>query len=142
MPRTLVTPEMRMKAKAQRRFATKGETLLWYELRELKSEGFKFRRQSPVGPYIADFVCFDPKIVVEVDGDHHETDAGKRHDATRDAYFRDCGYLVLRYDAGDALDSAWHIAQDVKGKAGALPRLPHPRPAAVPSPRGGGGVGA
>jgi FdhD protein len=108
---------MRTKSKAHRRFATKGETLLWYELRDLKAEGLKFRRQSPVGPYIADFVCFAPKIVVEVDGDHHETDDGKIHDANRDEYLRKSGFLVLRYDAGDALDHAWHIAQDVKAKS-------------------------
>ncbi len=138
MPRTLVTPEMRSKARDQRLHATKGETLLWYELRDLKAGGLKFRRQSPIGPYIADFVCFDPKIVVEVDGDHHETAKGKRHDETRDAYLRASGYLVLRYDARDALDASWHVAQDVKTKAGALRKLPHPRPSAVPSPQGGG----
>jgi FdhD protein len=138
MPRTLVTPEMRIKTKSLRRFATKGENLLWYHLRDLKSEGLKFRRQSPIGPYIADFVCFDPKIVVEIDGDRHETDDGKTHDANRDAYLHSSGYLVIRYDANDALDHAWHLAQDVKDKAGALPRLPHPRPSAGPSPQGGG----
>lgn len=138
MPRTLVTPEMRIKARSLRRFATKGEHLLWQHLRDLKSEGLKFRRQSPIGPYIADFVCFDPKIVVEIDGDRHETDEGKKHDANRDAYLRNSGFFVIRYDANDALDHAWHLAQDVKDKAGALPRLPHPRPSAGPSPQGGG----
>ncbi len=122
MPHTLVTPEMRAKAQALRRFATKGESLLWYELRDLKTAGLKFRRQSPIGPYIADFVCFAPKIVVEVDGDHHETTQGKRHDANRDAYLVSSGFLVLRYDARDALDHAWHIAQEVRGKAEGLIR--------------------
>jgi very-short-patch-repair endonuclease len=117
MPRTRVTFEMRQKAKALRHFATKAESLLWYELREFKAEGFKFRRQSPIGPYIVDFVCFDPKIVVEVDGDSHETEKGKRHDANRDAYLRSLGYLILRYDAPDVLDNAWHVAQAVKRKA-------------------------
>lgn len=153
MPRTLVTHEMRSKSKTRRRFATKGETLLWYELRDLKASGLKFRRQSPIGPYIADFVCFEPKVVVEVDGDHHETDAGTRHDANRDQYMRSSGFLVLRYDAGDALDNAWHIAQDVKAKASAWSAKVHeqhamrPSTASVtppgslrepPSPQGGG----
>lgn len=140
MPRTLVTHEMRSKSKTQRRFATKGEQFLWYELRDLKDDGLKFRRQSPIGPYIADFVCFKPKIIVEVDGDHHETETGKRHDATRDDYLRESGFVVLRYDASDALERAWHIAQDVKEKAGALQMLPHPRPLAGPSPQGGGAI--
>jgi len=139
MPRTLVTPEMRTKAKSLRRFATKGESLLWYELRDLKPEGLKFRRQSPIGPYIADFVCLDPKIVVEVDGDVHETEYGRRHDSNRDAYLKTSGFMVLRYDANDALTHAWHIAQDVKNKAGALPRLPHPSRFASHPPRKGEG---
>ena len=138
MPHTLVTSEMRQKAKAHRRLATKGETLLWCELRELKSDGLKFRRQSPIGPYIVDFVCFDPNIVVEVDGDLHETESGKRHDANRDSYLSSSGFLVLRYDVQDALENAWHIAQQIKAKAGALQNLPHPWPSAGPSPQGGG----
>ena len=127
MPRTLVTPEMRIKSRSLRNSTTKGEDRLWYELRDLKAEGLKFRRQAPLGPYIADFVCLDPKIVVEVDGDDHETERGKRHDANRDAYLKASGYLVLRYDARDALDNAWHIAQDVKEKSETLPRLREPR---------------
>ncbi|MET3577794.1 very-short-patch-repair endonuclease [Mesorhizobium robiniae] len=63
---------MRQKARALRVHATKGESLLWYELRELKSGGFKFRRQCPIGPYIVDFACLAVKLVVEVDGDLHE----------------------------------------------------------------------
>jgi FdhD protein len=153
MPRTLVTPEMRIKSRSLRSATTKGEDRLWYELRDLKSDGLKFRRQVPLGPYIADFVCFDPKLVVEVDGDDHETDKGKRHDANRDDYLKSSGYLVLRYDARDALDNACHIAQDVGEKAKALPRLREARRRASraaegtppvslrepPSPQGGGG---
>ena len=144
MPRTLVTPEMRAKANTQRRLPTKGETRLWYELRDLKADGLKFRRQSPLGPYIADFVCFDPKIVVEVDGDHHETEEGKRHDANRDSYLRASGFAVYRFDAGDAVDNAWRIAQDIRERAEALMKS---RTAEVtppgslrepPSPQGGG----
>lgn len=143
MPHTLVTPEMRGRAQSLRRFATKGEERLWYELRDLKSVGLKFRRQSPIGPYIADFACFTPKIVVEVDGDHHETDTGKRHDRNRDAYLSASGFLVLRYDAGDDLDNASHIAQDVKTKAGTKVSNPvDPTPPGSlrepPSPQGGG----
>ncbi len=117
LPRTRVTFEMRQKAKGLRRFATKTEVLLWYELRDLKTDGFKFRRQSPIGPYIADFVCFDPRLVVEIDGDSHETSQGRRHDTNRDAYLNSLGFGVMRVDAPDVLDSAWHVAQRVKGYA-------------------------
>jgi very-short-patch-repair endonuclease len=117
VPHTRVSFEMRTKAKGLRRFATKAESLLWYELRVLKADGLKFRRQSPIGPYIADFVCFDPKLVVEIDGDTHETDGGKRHDANRDGYLASLGFRTLRYDAPDVLDRAWHVAQAVKAEA-------------------------
>ena len=50
MPRTPVSFEMRQKARAHRLLSTKAESLLWYELREMKSIGYKFRRQSPIGP--------------------------------------------------------------------------------------------
>lgn len=117
MPRTRVSFEMRQKARSLRNYATRAETLLWYELRTLKSEGFKFRRQVPIGPYIVDFVCLSAKLVVEVDGDLHETASAKRHDAHRDAYLRSLGYEVLRIDEPDIRHDAWHVARIIKDKA-------------------------
>lgn len=116
MPRTRVSFEMRQKARALRVHATKGESLLWYELRELKSSGIKFRRQCPIGPYIVDFACLAVKLIVEVDGDLHEHAKGKQHDAVRDAYLRSLGFDVFRVDESDVINSAWHGAQVVKGK--------------------------
>jgi very-short-patch-repair endonuclease len=116
MPRTRVSFEMRQKARALRVHATKGESLLWYELRELKSAGIKFRRQCPIGPYIVDSACLAVKLVVEVDGDLHEQEKGKRHDAVRDAYLRSLGFDVFRVDEPDVINSAWHVAQVVKEK--------------------------
>lgn len=117
MPRTRVSFEMRQKARSLRLHATKAESLLWYELRELMADSLKFRRQSPIGPYIVDFVCPSVKLIVEVDGDLHETEAGKRHDLNRDAYLQPLGYVVLRIDEPDVINSAWHVAQFVKGEA-------------------------
>jgi very-short-patch-repair endonuclease len=116
MPRTRVSFEMRQKARALRNHATKGESLLWYELRDLKSAGIKFRRQCPIGPYIVDFACFPAKLVVKVDGDLHEHEEGKRHDAVRDAYLRSLGFDIFRVDEPDVINSAWHVAQVVKEK--------------------------
>ncbi|WP_292625842.1 endonuclease domain-containing protein, partial [Mesorhizobium sp.] len=83
---------------------------------ELKSGGFKFRRQCPIGPYIVDFACLAVKLVVEVDGDLHEQERGKRHDAVRDAYLRSLGFDIFRVDEPDVINSAWHVAQAVKEK--------------------------
>ncbi|RUW70385.1 MAG: DUF559 domain-containing protein [Mesorhizobium sp.] len=117
MPRTRVSFEMRQKARSLRLHATKAESLLWYELREFAADGLKFRRQSPIGPYIVDFVCPRVKLIVEVDGDLHETEAGKRHDINRDAYLQSLGYVIVRIDEPDVINSAWHVAQLVKDKA-------------------------
>ncbi|MER8962337.1 endonuclease domain-containing protein [Mesorhizobium sp. M0701] len=139
MPRTRVSFEMRQKARALRVHvhATKGESLLWYERRELKSAAMKFRRQCPIGPYIVDFACLAVKLVVEVDGDLHEQEKGKRHDAVRDAYLRSLGFDIFRVDEPDVINSAWHVAQVVKDKVAHVSR-PHPTASRPPSPRGGG----
>ncbi|MER9423673.1 endonuclease domain-containing protein [Mesorhizobium sp. M0317] len=129
---------MRQKARALRVHATKGESLLWYELRDLKSAGIKFRRQCPIGPYIVDFACLAVKLIVEVDGDMHEHDRGMRHDAVRDAYLRSLGFEVFRVDEPDVINSAWHVAQVVKEKVARVagdPTPPHTRP---PPHEGGG----
>jgi very-short-patch-repair endonuclease len=111
---------MRQKARSLRVHATKAENLLWYELRDLRSAGIKFRRQCPVGPYIVDFACLRAKFIVEVDGDTHEYEHGKRHDAVRDAYLLSLGFGVFRVDEPDVINSAWHVAQVVKEKVGAI----------------------
>jgi very-short-patch-repair endonuclease len=117
MPRTRVSFEMRQKARSLRLHATKGESLLWYELRVFRSQGVKFRRQQPIGPYVVDFFGPSARLVVEFDGDRHETELGKRHDAHRDAYLRSLGYEVLRIDEPDVRHDAWHVAQLIKDKA-------------------------
>ncbi|WP_352790684.1 DUF559 domain-containing protein [Mesorhizobium sp. M0619] len=141
MPRTRVSFEMRQKARALRIHATKGESLLWYELRDLKSAGIKFRRQCPIGPYIVDFACLAMKLIVEVDGDMHEHDRGSRHDAVRDAYLRSLGFEVFRVDEPDVINSAWHVAQVVKEKVARVAGDP-PRPRRGHPPLEGAGDAA
>jgi very-short-patch-repair endonuclease len=84
-----------------RREATLAERLLWARLRGGKLDGLKFRRQVPLGHYIADFACFDPKLLVECDGGQH---ADSRHDEARDAWFVAQGFLVLRFWNGQIAD--------------------------------------
>jgi very-short-patch-repair endonuclease len=107
---------MRQKARSLRHLMTKAENLLWYELRDLRSTGMKFRRQAPIGPYIVDFVCLAAKLIVEVDGDTHETEQGKRHDSVRDAYLRSLGYGIVRIDEPDVVANAWQVAQEVRAR--------------------------
>jgi very-short-patch-repair endonuclease len=71
------------------------ERLLWTYLRAKQLEGLKFRRQEPIGKYIADFACHEKRIVIEVDGGQHSTN--KERDRERDNWFKEQGYKVLRF---------------------------------------------
>ena len=84
-------------ARAQRQNMTRAETMLWRAVRNHQIDGHGFRRQTPIGPYFADFVCLARKIVVEADGRTHETADAKNKDADRDAWFRRAGFRVLRF---------------------------------------------
>jgi len=76
---------------------TTAEAMLWRALRGHRFDGHKFRRQTPIGPYFADFVCLAKKVVVEADGRTHETEDAAIRDAARDAWFKREGYRVLRF---------------------------------------------
>lgn len=69
---------------------------VWQMLRSRRCRGQKFRREHPIPPYTADFCCVALKLIVEVDGDGHLTEQGRRHDLRRDEFLRELGYKVLR----------------------------------------------
>lgn len=89
LPRTVA------QAISLRKKMTKAEVRLWSKLRMRQLHGWKFRRQAPVGPYIADFLCHSPAMIVELDGDQHAWRI--THDLRRDAFLRSEGFLVLRF---------------------------------------------
>jgi very-short-patch-repair endonuclease len=82
-------------AKVLRKNFTDTERLLWKYLRAKQMHGCKFRRQEPIGNYIVDFVCQEKRIVIEVDGGQHSTDA--KRDNERDKWLKGQGYKVLRF---------------------------------------------
>jgi len=84
-------------ARRLRRDQTDVERKLWFAVRGRRFHGFKFRRQQPVGPYIADFLCFDAKLVIELDGDQHGSAPGLAYDVTRSRRFARDGFNVLRF---------------------------------------------
>ncbi|CAN7396603.1 endonuclease domain-containing protein [Agrobacterium tumefaciens] len=81
-------------ARTLRRDETDAEYRLWYELKNRGLNGFKFSRQVPLGPYIADFVCREKMLIVELDGSQHASSA---HDRQRTFWFNAQGYAVLRF---------------------------------------------
>ena len=83
-------------ARTLRRNQTDLERKLWYALRGRRFHAHKFRRQQPIGPYIADFVCFERRLVIELDGNQHAKPEHVAADRTRTAFLESQGFRVLR----------------------------------------------
>lgn len=92
--RQRVPPTHRRFAREMRADSTKAENLLWQALRNKQLEGLKFKRQVPMDGYIVDFVCFDARLIVEVDGSQH---AESQRDTARDSHFAAQGFRTLRF---------------------------------------------
>ena len=104
-------------AKALRRSLTPPETALWALLRTRGAGGPTFRRQHPIGPFIADFCCAAARLVVEIDGWDHATPTRGLRDAQRDRYMADLGYTVIRIAAAEVMASAGDVAQSLHDTA-------------------------
>src|SRR5579863_5114112 len=98
------------RAQTLRAVSTEAEKKLWYRLRDHRLGGAKFVRQTPIGPYYADFVCRACKLVVELDGSQH---AGSAHDDKRDATLIALGYRVLRFWNADVLSSIDDVCETI-----------------------------
>jgi very-short-patch-repair endonuclease len=85
------------RAKQLRTHQTNAEGVLWQALRNRKLARWKFRRQHAIGRFIVDFVCLDAKLIVEVDGATHSTDAERAKDCARTQVLEACCFHVLRF---------------------------------------------
>ena len=92
------------RARQLRRNATGPERAMWRLLYALRAE-HNFRRQVPIGPYYADFACHALRLVLEVDGDTHGTEAAQAYDAARSRFLAVEGYRVLRFANADVLSN-------------------------------------
>jgi very-short-patch-repair endonuclease len=101
----------RVRAKDMRHDPVSMEEFFWSHLRNRQLGGFKFRRQVPIGPYIADFVCAERMFIVELDGPFHATQ--KVYDAKRDRYLEDLGYRVWRFSNSQAADDWVTVLQSI-----------------------------
>lgn len=139
-----IPPSRVQRAPELRREMTDAERALWRVLRERQVEGRKFRRQVPLGAYVADFACLEAKLVVEVDGGQH----GDARDAHRDRWLREQGFRVLQFrnnEVAGNLEGVYQRVVDALGEATvqreAAPwsqaghvlseRQPHPNPSSV-----------
>ncbi len=117
-------------AKHLRRRMTDAERKLWYALRDRRFHGWKFRRQHPVGPYIADFACIEAQLIIEVDGGQH---ANSTTDAPRTQYLEAQGFRVIRLWNPDVLKNLDGVLLQL------LIALGGPCPSPRPSPQRGEG---
>src|SRR3990167_8015554 len=94
---------LKERARSLRRNMTIAEKKLWAHLRSKRFSSIRFRRQAILGNYIIDFISFDPKIIIEVDGSQHIDQAA--YDETRTEYLSSLGYKVLRFWNNDVLNN-------------------------------------
>ena len=98
----------RERARELRHRLTEAERHLWLHIRK-HNLGCRFRRQVPIGPYIADFACLDLRIVVEVDGRQHIEQSA--YDVARDGFIREQGFVVLRFWSNEVLQQTEAVLQ-------------------------------
>ncbi|WP_293328517.1 endonuclease domain-containing protein [Parvibaculum sp.] len=112
------------RARYLRRNMTKAEQVLWRHLRMKQMAGWRFRRQSPVGPYVADFLCLDPPLIIELDGGQH--DRRKPHDEKRTAFLNAKGFRVLRFWNNEVLTNIGGVLTVIREEGFALLESPPP----------------
>jgi len=99
-------------AKTLRKKSTDAENVLWKQLRRKQLEGLKFRRQQPIDNYVVDFVCFEKRIVIEVDGGQHSIERDK--DSERDNYLVINGFKVLRFWSNEVLQNSEGVLEMIR----------------------------
>ncbi|HEV2626342.1 MAG TPA: endonuclease domain-containing protein [Xanthobacteraceae bacterium] len=112
----------RIRAKSLRHNMMESERRLWYWLRAHRFNSIAFRRQTPIGPYIVDFVSHELRLVIEIDGGQHD---GRASDARRDEWLKSKSYRVLRF---------WN-SEVLKNRDGVLARIADAISASPPSRR-------
>jgi len=105
-----VTMYLRNNARQLRTRSTQAERRFWSRVRAYRLDGHKFKRQEPIGPYIVDFVCFESKVIVELDGGQHH---GNEEDKLRDAWLQNEGFSVLRFWNNDVLSNTDGVIESV-----------------------------
>jgi len=109
-------------ARHLRKNETDAERILWAALREFKKADLHFRRQAPIGHYVADFACHRAKLVVELDGDQHGEDRNEAYDGERSAYLNSRGYRVIRFANWEVLRERQRVLDYILRMA----QSPHP----------------
>jgi len=98
-----------------KRAITKSEAVLWkYGLKNGNILGYKFRRQRPILNYIADFVCLELKLIIELDGGTHIGEEKTKKDFDRQRNLEEAGFRVIRFSDEDVLNNVFHVTERIK----------------------------
>jgi very-short-patch-repair endonuclease len=125
--------ELTRVARGLRRRQTEAEAKLWFHLRNRTFRGLKFRRQVPRGSYVADFLCDEAMLIIEVDGSHHAKTT--KDDEQRRRFLESLGYKVIRFWNPDVMRNTAGVLDAIHSEASARKQTPSSglRP---PSPQG------
>jgi very-short-patch-repair endonuclease len=115
---------------------TNAERKLWFALRGRRFKSHKFRRQVPLGPYVADFLCFESRLVVEVDGGQH---AESGRDAERNLWLAENDFRLVRFWNNDVLSNLEGVLTVLAAELGNTPHPTSRLRSMSPSPAGGEG---
>ncbi|ABC98542.1 hypothetical protein SYN65AY6LI_03075 [Synechococcus sp. 65AY6Li] len=132
--------ELIARARQLRREATTAESLLWELLRDRRLLGRKFRRQHPIGQFIADFFCDDARLIIEIDGAVHREPTQQERDRLREEILREHGFAILRFTNDQILDRTEQVLQEIAAYVTAH-SYEHPSPLSQSLGRGAGGEG-
>ena len=126
-PTWQVSRTMRSRARSLRRDSTNTERIIWNAVRAHRLNGASFRRQTPVGPFIVDFLCHDAKLIIEIDGGQHFEPEHQRRDTRRDSYLASKGYRVIRFSNHDVMTNRQAVFESIAGELTASPSPTLPR---------------
>jgi very-short-patch-repair endonuclease len=130
-------------SKVLRRNQTKAELVVWKLLRNRNIHNLKFRRQHPIGPFIADFYCHELRLVIEVDGGIHSDSEVRIADQRRERYLGGLGLKIVRISNEDVFRNPWMLEKKIR-EVGEVTSPPAPllgndlTPDPSPKRRGGG----
>ena len=112
-------PNLANRAKELRHSETEAEQIIWSWLRAKKLNGVKFRRQEPVGIYVVDFVSFEKKLIIEIDGGQHNLEENKATDEVRTQWLKSQGFRVIRFwnnEVSSNLDGVIALIEESLGR--------------------------
>ena len=127
--------DQRCFARDLRLHSTDAERRLWRYLRNRQVRGLRFRRQHPIGPYFADFVCLEHHLIIELDGGQHDQAVKRDHDQARSEWLARQGFHVLRFWNNDVLQNTAGVLQEIDKACGERCGGPHPAYGPLPQSR-------